>query len=337
MTKEEADNFIRIAYSVILGRPVDMHGYTHYMKELLDGSTTPSGIIKRFILTDEYRARNKASASPYSTNEDPTFTNYYTKEVDSNTKMTRSFKLSTYNDFVESVKNNQGAMGGYFIEHSRRFYEMVSTIAFLVKQLDGQPINVLDFGTSHTANMVSKALDNRCALYDCDIEHSKTLPPFIKKQFVLNLERDNLRNHILDTKMDIIIFCEVIEHLRVNPSNLFRFLKNNLAPGGYLFITTPNFFRSQNVSHFKARLPMQPYVPESMSYNQLHGYHVREYCANELMEFGTVSGLQLYAFWFSDCWDAVSASETMPPEELGNLCFVFKNSLSGQSPSYAEI
>lgn len=45
---------------------------------------------------------------------------------------------------------------------------------------------------------------------------------------------------------DAILFVEVLEHLLVNPVLLFRRLAAHLAPGGLLFLTTPNQARLTN-------------------------------------------------------------------------------------------
>jgi 2-polyprenyl-3-methyl-5-hydroxy-6-metoxy-1,4-benzoquinol methylase len=49
---------------------------------------------------------------------------------------------------------------------------------------------------------------------------------------------------------DVILFCEVIEHLIENPifalNNLYRVLK----PNGTLILTTPNVFRYDNLKKF---------------------------------------------------------------------------------------
>jgi 2-polyprenyl-3-methyl-5-hydroxy-6-metoxy-1,4-benzoquinol methylase len=52
---------------------------------------------------------------------------------------------------------------------------------------------------------------------------------------------DNAETMDLDQKFDVIVAGEVIEHLE-NPGAFLRNLREHLAPGGHLVITTPNPF-----------------------------------------------------------------------------------------------
>ena len=52
---------------------------------------------------------------------------------------------------------------------------------------------------------------------------------------------------------DLIVFTEVLEHLVVDPVDLFPNLINLLKPFGHLYITTPNIFSRHNLSRMKYR------------------------------------------------------------------------------------
>lgn len=80
---------------------------------------------------------------------------------------------------------------------------------------------------------------------------------------------------------DTLLFVEVLEHLLVNPVLLFRALRTHLAPGGLLFLTTPNQARVSNRWRFlkgrsikePGRYPLEP--------GGVYG-HVIEYTRDEL-------------------------------------------------------
>src|SRR6185437_7400398 len=52
----------------------------------------------------------------------------------------------------------------------------------------------------------------------------------------------------LPGQFDLILFCETLEHLIVNPLAVFGRLKRILKPGGHLLITLPNAVRLANVA-----------------------------------------------------------------------------------------
>jgi 2-polyprenyl-3-methyl-5-hydroxy-6-metoxy-1,4-benzoquinol methylase len=80
---------------------------------------------------------------------------------------------------------------------------------------------------------------------------------------------------------DLILFVEVLEHLLVNPLLLFREIRDHLAPGGRLFLTTPNVARLGN----RYRLLLGRSIQERDRYPRdgqgVYG-HVVEYTRSEL-------------------------------------------------------
>jgi 2-polyprenyl-3-methyl-5-hydroxy-6-metoxy-1,4-benzoquinol methylase len=79
----------------------------------------------------------------------------------------------------------------------------------------------------------------------------------------------------------LILFVEVLEHLLVNPLLLFREIRDHLAPGGRLFLTTPNLARLGN----RYRLLLGRSIQERGRYPRdgagVYG-HVVEYTRSEL-------------------------------------------------------
>lgn len=81
-----------------------------------------------------------------------------------------------------------------------------------------------------------------------------------------------------DESFDVILFCEVIEHMTHDPLLALREINRVLRPGGRLILTTPNAARLENVARFVAGAniydPYSGYGP--------HGRHNREYIMHEL-------------------------------------------------------
>jgi SAM-dependent methyltransferase len=99
---------------------------------------------------------------------------------------------------------------------------------------------------------------------------------FHYKQF--NLELDPFPYG--DGEFDLVICCEILEHLARSPSHLMREAHRVLKPGGHLFITTPNVIRIDNLWNL-----LRGYNSSSAySGFGVYGRHNREYTSWELGE-----------------------------------------------------
>jgi SAM-dependent methyltransferase len=81
-----------------------------------------------------------------------------------------------------------------------------------------------------------------------------------------------------DSSFDIILFCEIIEHLLMNPIAVLKEIRRTLKPNGLLIITTPNVSRLENV----ARLLSGENIYDPYSGYGPYGRHNREYNKHEL-------------------------------------------------------
>ena len=134
---------------------------------------------------------------------------------------------------------------------------------------------------------------------------------------------------------DVILFCEVLEHLTNDPMQALLRIKQALAPGGYLVLTTPNAVRWQNVSHMIGG----GNVFDNYSAYGPFGRHNREYTPTELKALLEHLGFTIEEFFTSDVDDAHKddAHQYMHllesrQDELGEYMFVrAKNSKDAKS------
>jgi SAM-dependent methyltransferase len=77
---------------------------------------------------------------------------------------------------------------------------------------------------------------------------------------------------------DLVIFCEIIEHLTVDPVHSLVQINRLLKKGGHMIITTPNVLRYENV----LKLMMGKNVHDHYSGYGAYGRHNREYTPDEL-------------------------------------------------------
>jgi SAM-dependent methyltransferase len=82
-----------------------------------------------------------------------------------------------------------------------------------------------------------------------------------------------------DEQFDVVLFCEILEHLVINPLVVFEKLHRIIKPGGHLIITTPNAVRLINVA---TMLSGSNYFDRYHPQNGVYGRHNREFTLEEL-------------------------------------------------------
>lgn len=92
-----------------------------------------------------------------------------------------------------------------------------------------------------------------------------------------------------DEHFDLVLFCEILEHLVVNPLVVFHKLHRIIKPGGLLLVSTPNAVRLANVALMLAGSNIfDVYHPEYSVYAR----HNREFTLEELQLILEKSGFR---------------------------------------------
>lgn len=135
-----------------------------------------------------------------------------------------------------------------------------------------------------------------------------------------------------DAEFDVVLFCEIIEHLLMNPVAVLKEIKRVLKPNGALILTTPNVSRLENVTKMIAGVniydPYSGYGP--------YGRHNREYNQHELYLLLDYLGFTLDAMFTADvhqnnagCYSSVSQIEPfLKHRELGLGQYIFMRALN---------
>jgi len=95
---------------------------------------------------------------------------------------------------------------------------------------------------------------------------------------------------------DMVLFCEIIEHLLMDPAGVLREIRRVLKPGGHLILTTPNVARLENV----ARLLSGSNVYDPYSGYGPYGRHNREYNMHELSLLLSATGFRVERMFTAD-------------------------------------
>lgn len=99
-----------------------------------------------------------------------------------------------------------------------------------------------------------------------------------------------------DQSFDIVLYCEVIEHLLSDPVHSLSEIWRLLKPGGMLILTTPNVARLENISRLIAGANL--YDPYS-GYGP-YGRHNREYTRHELWRLLSYVGFEADVLFTAD-------------------------------------
>jgi SAM-dependent methyltransferase len=91
-----------------------------------------------------------------------------------------------------------------------------------------------------------------------------------------------------DSSFEVVMFCEIIEHLLMNPVHTLKEIRRVLKPGGLLVVTTPNVARLNNVLAMADGLSI--YDPYS-GFGP-YGRHNREFSMHELVQLLKFSGFE---------------------------------------------
>jgi glycosyltransferase involved in cell wall biosynthesis/SAM-dependent methyltransferase len=99
-----------------------------------------------------------------------------------------------------------------------------------------------------------------------------------------------------DDMFDVVLFCEILEHLIKDPAQALAEIKRVLKPGGTLIVTTPNVVRLENVR--KMITGKNIYDPYS-GYGP-YGRHNREYTQEDLFGLLSTNGFQVSSLFTAD-------------------------------------
>jgi SAM-dependent methyltransferase len=91
-----------------------------------------------------------------------------------------------------------------------------------------------------------------------------------------------------DASFDVVLYCEIIEHLLMNPVHTLTEIRRVLKPGGLLVVTTPNVARLGNVlAMADGRSIYDPYSGFGP-----YGRHNREFSMAELLHLLEFAGFE---------------------------------------------
>jgi len=92
-----------------------------------------------------------------------------------------------------------------------------------------------------------------------------------------------------EATFDVVLFCEILEHLILDPIRAISEINRVLKQGGYLILTTPNAARLDNIR----RVMIGNSIYDPYSGYGLYGRHNREYVISEVWQILSLNGFQV--------------------------------------------
>jgi SAM-dependent methyltransferase len=139
---------------------------------------------------------------------------------------------------------------GYYRRYRRRYRRTLEHIARLPL---AHPARILEVGGGQIALLCHEMFQDECALADVSDRYADAVTRFGLEFVTCDLLHDDLDAR---EPYDLIVLCEVVEHLPIPPHIVLEKLRARIRPGGYLLVTTPNLYRLRNVVRLAMGLPV---------------------------------------------------------------------------------
>lgn len=129
-----------------------------------------------------------------------------------------------------------------------------------------------------------------------------------------NVNVETMALPFADASFDLVLFCEVLEHMTNDPLACLLEIKRVLRPNGQLIVTTPNVARLENV----ARLVVGQNLYDPYSGYGPYGRHNREYSQHELYYLLLHAGFETEMMFTGDV-HVNNACALVPEDKLEEL------------------
>lgn len=149
----------------------------------------------------------------------------------------------------------------YYAIYRDRYWNTFQHIARLGL---GPGASMIDIGSGQFALLCRELLGMKGNVADIDLRWQEDLAKMGVDVMRCDLAAGPLET---DQRFDLIVIAEVIEHVPRAPRVVLAELRDRLTEGGYIVLTTPNFFRLRNlirmVMNKEILDPFNPPAPDS--------------------------------------------------------------------------
>ena len=177
--------------------------------------------------------------------------------------------------------------GSYLEAQQHRFLSDLEIVTRAVRP----PARVLDIGCSPPFTLVTlRSLGYEVTGIDVNpSSFANSQREFGFEAVSCNIEQERLP--FADQSFDVVLMCEVFEHLRINPVNTMREVHRLVKRGGFLHLTTPNLLSLGGLNGLlikqRGTFATTRDLYDELDHVNIYGFsgHVREYTRNEVEGF----------------------------------------------------
>jgi SAM-dependent methyltransferase len=163
-------------------------------------------------------------------------------------RFTRPQFDEAYDDVV--LGNSFFEEPGYYRRYRQRYF---NTLRRLVKLPLPRPARILEIGGGQMALLTHRLFGDEAVVADINDTHADAVRQFGIDLVVCDLLYDDLPER---DAYDLVVLCEVVEHLTVPPHLVLRKVRQWIRPGAHLFLTTPNLYRLRNAVRLTLGMPL---------------------------------------------------------------------------------
>lgn len=189
--------------------------------------------------------------------------------------------LQSLKHLHEQFTNNEWAKK-YIETHQLRCLDDVKNI----QKLNGN--SILNIGGAPYI-FEALALSRFKSITSLDLEpsrHKEVINNLGLKVLAIDIENPESRSNVSFADFDVVVLCEVLEHMRMDLIGTLRHLKTQMRSDSFLYLTTPNFFFFRRFFKLMVTGRSGPSLVEEWGKLEKLGHmgHVREYSKKELLE-----------------------------------------------------
>lgn len=129
----------------------------------------------------------------------------------------------------------------YYVQQKSRYF---NTLKYILQLQLPMSANILEIGGGQIALLTKELFNYKCTVADVNETYKHGLLDHDINFECCDLLHDDLQER---DYYDLVVMCEVIEHMPVPPHIILEKVKAWLKPGGWLFLTTPNLYRFRNL------------------------------------------------------------------------------------------
>lgn len=315
------------AYQYLLGRPADPGGRAHFIQELAAGRLTPAALLQQLAHSEEACSQREAMLSdPALASRTPVATKLWQNLSACNALPQAAFDTLWQALYAPGRPLIIG-QADYATQHRRRYHEMANAVRVLLADTPAPAPRLLEFGVSEFSaawHRIQPDLTVHLADRPVPEDYIGFTAARAREKlgcddfFYADLSEPEILPVTRKGQYHLVLCTEVIEHLIVAPVTLLRCLLGLLAPGGHLYLTTPNLYRRDHLAAMARREAFLPAYPGAAGNWDAHHHH-HEFCGSEMLQAIEMAGGTPVTYGFSGCWDSATS---LPEAQRGNMVFI---------------